>query len=92
MNKIITVLFVLFISACNSKEDLRVDLHSFSEPHHVVTTHLDLDVEIDFEKEIISGEARYEIQNLTGHNQLILDVNGLEIEKVTIDNKASSFI
>ena len=70
---------------------MRVDLHSFSEPHHVVTTHLDLDVEIDFEKEIISGEARYEIQNLTGHNQLVLDVNGLEIDKVTIDNKASSF-
>ena len=91
MNKIITVLFALFISACNSKEDLRVDLHSFSEPHHVVTTHLDLDVEVDFEKEIISGEARYEIQNLTGHNQLVLDVNGLEIDKVTIDNKASSF-
>ena len=91
MNKIITILFTLFISACNSKEDLRVDLHSFSEPHHVVTTHLDLDVEVDFEKEIISGKARYEIKNLTGHNQLVLDVNGLEIEKVTIDNKASSF-
>ena len=91
MNKIITILLTLFISACNSKEDLRVDLHSFSEPHHVVTTHLDLDVEVDFEKEIISGKARYEIKNLTGHNQLILDVNGLEIDKVTIDNKASSF-
>ena len=91
MNKIITILFTLFISACNSKEDLRVDLHSFSEPHHVVTTHLDLDVEVDFEKEIISGKARYEIKNLTGHNQLVLDINGLEIEKVTIDNKASSF-
>ena len=91
MNKIITILFTLLISACNSKEDLRVDLHSFSEPHHVVTTHLDLDVEVDFEKEIISGKARYEIKNLTGHNQLVLDVNGLEIEKVTIDNKASSF-
>tara|TARA_B100000900_G_scaffold405556_1_gene415320 strand:+ start:1041 stop:2864 length:1824 start_codon:yes stop_codon:yes gene_type:complete len=91
MNKILTVLFALFILACNSKEDLRVDLHSFSEPHHVVTTHLDLDVEVDFEKEIISGQARYEIQNLTGHNQLILDVNGLKIDKVTIDNKESSF-
>ena len=91
MNKIITILFTLFISACNSKEDLRVDLHSFSEPHHVVTTHLDLDVEVDFEKEIISGKARYEIKNLTGHNQLVLDVNGLEIDKVTIDNKVSSF-
>ena len=91
MNKIITLLFALFISACNSKEDLRVDLHSFSEPHHVVTTHLDLNVEVDFDKEIISGEARYEIQNLTGHDQLILDVNGLEIDKVTIDNNICSF-
>ena len=79
MNKIITVLFALFISACNSKEDLRVDLHSFSEPHNVVTTHLDLDVEIDFEKEIIFGEACYEIQNLTSHNQLVLDMMSLQI-------------
>ena len=29
MNKIITVLVALFISACNSKEDLRVDLPTF---------------------------------------------------------------
>ena len=48
-------------------------------------------MEVDFEKEIIFGVAHYEIQNLTGHNQLVLDVNGLEIDKVTIDNKESSF-
>ena len=70
MNKILSLFFVVLISSCTSSEDLRVDLHSFSEPHNVITTHLDLDLEIDFENEIIIGEARYTIQNKTRSNKL----------------------
>ena len=45
MNKILSLFFVVLLSSCTSSEDLRVDLHSFSEPHNVITTHLDLDLE-----------------------------------------------
>lgn len=91
MNKITILFFALILSACSSKEDLRIDRHSFSEPHLVVTTHLDLDVEVDFQNQVIFGEARYEIQNLSGHDQLVLDVNGLEIDQVFIKNKKAPF-
>ena len=91
MNKIIYAFSMLFLVACNSKKDLRIDLHSFSEPHHVITTHLDLNVEVDFENECISGEARYHIENKTGHKQLILDSHGLQIHKVTSKDKNRNY-
>ena len=92
MHKILSILCTaLLITACSSKKDLRVDLHSFSEPHDVVTTHLDLDVEVDFREEVISGVARYQIENKTGSKQLVLDANGLQIDKVTIQDKECSF-
>jgi leukotriene A-4 hydrolase/aminopeptidase len=84
MNKILSILCsALLLTACSSKKDLRVDLHSFSEPHNVLTTHLDLDVNVDFEKEVISGVAQYQIDNKTASKHLILDANGLIIDKVT---------
>jgi len=84
MNKILSILCsALLLTACSSKKDLRVDKHSFSEPHNVLTTHLDLEVSVDFENEVISGTAHYQIDNKTGSKKLILDANGLVIDKVT---------
>jgi len=92
MNKIISILcFPLLLIACSSESDLRVDLHSFSKPHDVVTTHLDLNVEVDFENEVISGVAQYQIENKTGSKKLILDSNGLQIDKITSRGKDCSF-
>ena len=83
MKKLTYLLFsaILFVS-CNQKEDLRVDKHSFSEPHNIRTTHLDLAVTVDFETEVISGKAKYTLENLVGSKQLILDANGLRIDQV----------
>jgi len=84
MNKILSILCsTLLLTACSSKKDLRVDKHSFSEPHNVLTKHLDLEVSVDFENEVISGTAHYQINNKTGSKKLILDANGLIIDKVT---------
>lgn len=92
MNKILSsICATLLLISCNNKKDLRVDKHSFSEPHNVVTTHLDLDVEIDFQKEVISGVASYQIENKTGSKELILDANGLSIDKVTSEGKECVF-
>ena len=83
MKKLTYLLFsaILFVS-CNQKEDLRVDKHSFSEPHNIRTTHLDLAVTVDFETEVISGKAKYTLENLVGSKELILDANGLRIDQV----------
>jgi len=92
MNKLLSLLFtLLLITSCGTKKDLRVDKHSFSEPHNVRTTHLDLDVKVDFETERISGIANYTIENLTGSRELVLDANGLRIDKVTSAGKDCKF-
>ncbi|MDB2317610.1 M1 family metallopeptidase [Flavobacteriales bacterium] len=91
MDKIIFTFSMLFLVACHSEKDLRSDLHSFSEPHHVITTHLDLNIEVDFVNECISGEARYEIENKTGHRQLTLDTHGLQIHKVTSNGETRNY-
>ena len=84
MNKIISLITTaLLLVSCSAKKDLRVDKHSFSEPHNVQTTHLDLDVKIDFEKEVISGKATYTLKNIAGSSELILDANGLIIDSIT---------
>src|SRR5690554_2981555 len=58
------------------------DSHSFSEPNKVATTHLNLNVAVDFETHIISGTATYDLDRVTG-NTLQLDNRNLKIEKVT---------
>ncbi len=92
MNKIASLLCAaLLVTACSSKKDLRVDKHSFSEPHNVLTTHLDLDVEVDFKNEVIFGSAKYQIENLNGSKELILDANGLLIDRVESMGKECVF-
>ena len=84
MNKIISLITTaLLLVSCSAKKDLRIDKHSFSEPHNVQTTHLDLDVKVDFEKEVISGKATYTLNNIEGSNELVLDANGLIIDSIT---------
>ena len=92
MNKVLSILLIaLLITSCGEKKDLRVDKHSFSEPHNVLTTHLDLDVEVDFKNEVISGSAQYQIENLNGSKELILDANGLRIDRVESMGKKCAF-
>ena len=92
MNKILSFLVTaLLFTSCGAKKDLRVDKHSFSEPHNVRTTHLDLDVKVDFETERISGIANYTIENINGSKELILDANELRIDKVTSGGKDCAF-
>ena len=84
MNKIISLITtILLLVSCSAKKDMRIDKHSFSEPHNVQTTHLDLDVKVDFEKEVISGKATYTLNNIEGSNELVLDANGLIIDSIT---------
>ena len=92
MNKLLSLLFsITLLTSCGAKKDLRVDKHSFSEPHNVRTTHLDLDINVDFETERISGIANYTIENVNGSKELILDANGLRIDKVTSGGKDCAF-
>lgn len=60
------------------------DIHSFARPAEAVVTHLDLDIEADFQKKQIAGKARWRIQNHAGAARLYLDSRDLAIERVTV--------
>lgn len=56
---------------------------SYSNTDFVRTTHLDLDLQINFASKTIKGIARHQIQNLNHASQFIVDTKELEILKVT---------
>ncbi|MCH8903135.1 MAG: M1 family metallopeptidase [Bacteroidetes bacterium] len=61
-----------------------VSNHSYSKPEEVIVTHLDLDIEVDFENKMITGKASYQIDNKSGSIEMYLDIRQMEIEKVTL--------
>ncbi|TVR36682.1 MAG: M1 family peptidase [Cryomorphaceae bacterium] len=63
------------------------DPHSFSRPDRAVTTHLDLDMFVDFEEQIITGAASYNISRAVGADELVLDIDSIEILKVVLDDQ-----
>ncbi|MGK0365640.1 MAG: leukotriene-A4 hydrolase, partial [Saprospiraceae bacterium] len=60
----------------------RIDYHSYSQPQSAKTKHLDLNLNIDFEKKQLEGYARWDIENNQA-NQIIFDARDLQIKKVT---------
>jgi leukotriene A-4 hydrolase/aminopeptidase len=70
------------------------DPHSFSEPNRVVVHHLDLELALDFDQEIIKGKATwtYEVLDATA-KELVLDINGIAIDSITYaDGRAAAYL
>ncbi|HCN83805.1 MAG TPA: aminopeptidase [Sphingobacteriaceae bacterium] len=69
------------------------DPHSFAEPERALVKHLDLDIKVDFEKQLISGKAVWTIENTSKNDEIIFDTRQLNIQKVTIgdDEKETMF-
>lgn len=102
MKKIVLLLSVLAMAACQKKETTNVstakststkDTHTFSKPEEAVVKHLDLDIAVDFDTQTISGKASWLIDNRSKGNEIIFDQNTLDIQKVTLgdDEKETSF-
>jgi len=64
-----------------------MDVHSWSRPDRMRVRHLDLDLEIRFERKMIEGTATIHFDRLSG-DELILDTRDLEIRAV---DRAKSF-
>ena len=62
------------------------DPHSFARPNEAVVKHLDLNLNVDFEKKILSGSATLDIELKNNATQIILDTRDLKIEKVILDD------
>ena len=64
--------------------------HSYASPNDAIINHLSLDIEVDFESEIIRGSATYTIQN-NQSTEIVLDTKFLDIENVQADGKDTKF-
>lgn len=79
---------LIFIAGCASEDvpDQDVDVHTFANVDDVVVTHMDLDMALNFDDQILSGRASLQINNLTGAEEVVLDTRDLTIERVTLDD------
>ncbi len=62
------------------------DPHSFAKPNDAIVKHLDLNLNVDFEKKILSGSATVDIELKNNSTQIILDTRDLKIDKVVLDD------
>ena len=60
-----------------------VSNHSHAEIDEINTTHLHLDLNVDFEQQRIDGIARHTMNN-TGVKQAVFDIDGLNIQRITL--------
>jgi aminopeptidase N len=59
-----------------------MDAHSHSRPDQVVVRHLDMDLRLDFERRVVRGVARLDIERKDPAAPLVLDAQGLLVEAV----------
>jgi aminopeptidase N len=92
MKKIVLLLLsIAFATSCQKKEATVAtknqwikDAHTFSKPNEAVVKHLDLDINVDFDTQTISGKASWTIENKSKGTEIIFDENTLNITKVTL--------
>lgn len=66
------------------KESSTEDTHSRSNFSEAKTKHIHLDFNVDFDKQVITGVARHEIDNIKGIEEIIFDSKALDIQKITL--------
>ncbi len=60
---------------------------SYANPAQVVMTHLDLDIDVDFDRRVISGTATFDLDHKTDANAVYFDTWALRVMDVTADGK-----
>ena len=73
--------------------DSNKDPHSFSNPEQVKVRHLDLDLEVSFEKKTLEGSATLTVEHVAGNSDvpLVLDTQDLKITRVEAAQGSGSF-
>jgi leukotriene-A4 hydrolase len=90
-----TVATIFMISCAKTEKPTEVlkyveESHSYAQPNEAVITHLDLDIDVNFDKKVISGTATYEIES-DAATEIILDAKNLVIEKTQADGVDTKF-
>lgn len=58
------------------------DPHSYANPNEVVVRHLDLDLDVHFERRVLSGSATLSVDAATAANVVVLDTRDLTVVDV----------
>ncbi|MDB4533980.1 M1 family metallopeptidase [Vicingaceae bacterium] len=93
---IIAVSCICILASCNPPKEKEItkvyaeELHSFAQPNNAVITHLDLNIDVNFDTQVISGTATYNIAN-NGASEIILDAKYLDISEVKADGEKTTF-
>ncbi len=85
----LTSLCLLGALCCTSTEEEldvepAIDQHTYADPNRAVTTHLDLEIEANFETRVLTGKASYLIQATSDAADIILDINQLTIDSIFV--------
>ena len=65
------------------------DVFTFANAAEVSTRHLALDLTVDFESRQLRGQATLYLDNHTGTRQLVLDTDGIDVRRVTLDGASA---
>ncbi|MEP7271502.1 MAG: M1 family aminopeptidase/hydrolase, partial [Acidobacteriota bacterium] len=70
------------------------DVHSYSNPDKVKVTHVDLDLEVLFDRKVLKGTATHRLERVAASAAapaLLLDTRGLVIEKAETSSDGTTF-
>ncbi len=93
---ILVVSCLCILTSCDQPKEKKItnkyieEPHSFAQPNDAIITHLDLNIDVNFETEVISGTATYNIAN-NGATKIILDAKYLDIDEVKADGEKTTF-
>jgi leukotriene A-4 hydrolase/aminopeptidase len=78
----IAVLLAACGTPAKTSMPVRRDVHSYSNPHQVVTTHVELDLEVRFDSRTLAGTVTLPVKRIDPGAPLILDTRDLKIRTV----------
>ena len=94
----LSLLLALFLAACEgdavpvgaARPDLSRDHFTFSNSDHFRSTHLELDLEVDFGLRELRGHVIHHLERLDpGASSIVMDSRGLDIQQVSIARPGS---
>jgi leukotriene-A4 hydrolase len=83
LSTIILMTFATVEAQRSNNNQYHEDPHSFALPAVAVVQHLELDINVDFTKKIISGVASWTVKTGNNAKEIVFDTRNLKISKVT---------
>lgn len=65
----------------------KVDDHTYANYFDVHTKHLHLELNVNFDDQVINGVAHHEIENVAGAEEMIFDIHNLKILGIAVDGE-----